>query len=139
MVFLAGSIGQGKAAHWQAEAIVQLRASHPDVVVANPRRARWDSSWAQTLDHPAFVDQVEWELDHLLEADQVLFVFDGDTLSPVTLLELGLVLGQHPDRVTVVCPPHFWRHGNVAITARRFGVPVFATLEEGLHQVRSRL
>lgn len=139
LIFLAGSIEQGRAESWQTGVAEQLLANHPHLTVANPRRQAWDSSWLQTPEHPAFAEQVNWELEHLLKADQVLFVFDGNTQSPVTLLELGLMLGQHPERVTIVCPTHFWRYGNVAITASRFGVPVLSSIGEGVQQVLSRL
>lgn len=139
LVFLAGSIEQGTAAQWQPIVAERLLDVFPDVVVANPRREQWDVSWPQTKDHPAFVEQVNWELDHLLGVTEALFVFDPATQSPVTLLELGLLLGLHPERVTLVCPARFWRHGNVLITAERFGVEVFEDMESGIGQVLDRL
>lgn len=138
-VFLAGSIEQGRAVQWQAEAAERLLAERPDVLIANPRRLHWDASWPQDRDFAPFHEQVSWELDHLLGADRVLFAFDPATQSPVTLLELGLVLGRHPERTSIACPPGFWRRGNVQITAALFSVPMFDTLNEALADVLLRL
>ena len=69
-VFLAGSIEMGVAEDWQAK--VSAALAPLDVLVLNPRRSNWDSSWAQTIDNPPFREQVEWELDALDAADVVL-------------------------------------------------------------------
>lgn len=139
MVFLAGSIEQGQASLWQSRAIQRLLNERPDVLVANPRRENWNNQLAQGENNSEFVEQVNWELDHLAQADQVLFVFDPSTRSPVTLLELGLTLGRAPKRVVVACPRAFWRSGNVWITARREGVPLFENMEDALGEVIRRL
>lgn len=139
IVFLAGSIEQGKATLWQARAIQRLLHERPDVLVANPRRDHWDSALAQHDQTAVFTEQVNWELDHLTQADQVLFVFDPATQSPITLLELGLMLGRAPARVVVACPRAFWRSGNVWITARRYGAPLFEDMEAALGEILRRL
>lgn len=139
LVFLAGSIEQGAASFWQEVAAQQLLAARPGVLVANPRRESWNSQWDQTEDHAAFHEQVTWELDHLERADQVLFVFEPGTRSPVTLLELGLMLGRSPGRVVVACPRAFWRSGNVWITAHRAGAPLFENQEAALACILRRL
>lgn len=139
LVFLAGSIEQGKATHWQAAVTQRLLAVRPDLVIANPRRASWDASWSQDDDNPELVHQINWELDHLLAGGHALFVFDPATQSPITLLELGLLLATAPHRVTVVCPKGFWRRGNVVVTARRFGVQVLETIDQGIEHLLTSL
>jgi hypothetical protein len=32
------------------------------ILVLNPRREDWDSSWIQSIDNPQFREQVEWEI-----------------------------------------------------------------------------
>lgn len=87
-VFLAGSIEMGSAVDWQTVVTGALRDM--DIVVLNPRREAWDSSWPQSADFAPFREQVEWELDALEKADLILFYFAPETKSPITLLELGL-------------------------------------------------
>lgn len=132
MVFLAGSIEMGLAEDWQKGLAQRLLAVDPTLVVANPRRANWDSSWAQSIGNPPFNEQVTWELDHLERSDLVVFHFQPGTQSPITLLELGKHLAR-PDAAQstlVSCPEGFWRKGNVDIVCHRAGVsPPFLSLE----------
>ena len=87
-VFLAGSIETGKAVDWQTEITNRL----DNVNIVNPRRDDWDSSWIQDISNPQFREQVEWEYDGIKKSDLVVFFFDPKTKSPITLLELGVVL-----------------------------------------------
>lgn len=117
-IFLAGSIEMGKAEEWQDRAIKEL--SSMPVAVFNPRRKDWDSSWEQRIDNPQFFEQVSWELSQLERCDIAFFYFQPGTMSPVTLMELGYVLGRDDYReVIVVCPEGFWRKGNVDIISTR--------------------
>lgn len=124
-VFLAGSIEMGTAEPWQDRLIDRL--SHMDVQIYNPRRPDWDSSWVQSKDNPQFREQVEWELSHLAWANVAAFYFDPNTKSPITLMELGLMIPN--SKVVLCCPPGFWRKGNVDIVAERWGVPVWTTFD----------
>jgi hypothetical protein len=129
-VFLAGSIEMGKAEDWQAIVIRQLAGY--DVNILNPRRPDWDSTWVQDESFAPFRDQVLWEQEGLHRAEITIFNFCADTKSPITLLELGIALGrikQYP-YVHVCCPRAFYRHSNVAITCKFFGVNVHETLSE---------
>ena len=136
-VFLAGSIEMGVAEDWQAK--VSAALSVMDVLVLNPRRANWDSSWAQTIDNPPFREQVEWELAALDAADVVLMYFDPATKSPITLLELGIHAAANPEKLAVCCPQGFWRKGNVDIVCNRYGVQQAETLESLIAQTLQRL
>jgi hypothetical protein len=132
VVFLGGSIEMGKAIDWQSTVSAALLEQHPDLFIANPRRQDWDSSWEQSIHNPQFNEQVNWELDHLERADLVVFFFQPDTYSPITLLELGKRL-EHPAahaNTLVCCPPGFWRRGNVEIVCDRSRVPLLSSLEE---------
>lgn len=136
LVFLAGSIEMGKAENWQKNLIHEFRDDE-DVTFLNPRRDDWDSSWKQSRDDPRFVQQVQWELDGIDSVDIVFFYFDPNTMAPVSMAELGYVLGgvshgeRDPYQIVVVCPDGFWRQGNVDIMCDRVGVTVHRTLEEG--------
>lgn len=132
-IFLAGSITG--AADWQA--LVAEALKEYNVCLLNPRRVDWDASWKATIDEPQFVEQVEWELNHLFLADMIIMYFVPGTLSPITLLELGL----HSDNpsLKVCCPTGFWRKGNVDIVCSAYVIPNFNTLEEMIEDVKKKL
>ena len=127
-VFLAGSIEMGKAERWQDAIAKALDGT--DILVLNPRRSDWDSSWEQSMSHPQFREQVEWELNALERADKVLMYFAPDTMAPITLLEFGLYAKSHPEKLVVYCPDGYWRKGNVDITCNMYGVHQVDTLEK---------
>ncbi len=129
-VFLAGSIEMGTARDWQRD-VVRRYANFERVVFFNPRRDDWDSSWAQTVDNPKFLEQVNWELEHILDVNVVFFYFDPETKAPVSMMELGFALGVDDTEFVIVCPPGFWRRGNIEIMANLCGEVVYDTLEEG--------
>ena len=84
-----------------------------------------------------------WELDYADSVQTVFFYFDPDTLSPISLLELGLqARGNRKgdfDRVLVCCPPGFWRYGNVDQVCKRHGIQLFDHLEDAILDLRTRI
>lgn len=134
-VFLGGSIEMGTARMWQED--VAKFFEKANVILLNPRRDNWDSSWEQDISNPQFAEQVNWELDMIDLADMVLMYFDPATKSPISLLELGYLATS--DRLIVVCPQGFWRKGNVDVICQREGITVFETLDEALIQLKSDL
>jgi hypothetical protein len=134
-VFLAGSIEMGAAEDWQAQ--VERALQDLDVVLLNPRREEWDSSWVQSIGNAQFREQVEWELAGLEYATVVAMYFAPATKAPVTLLELGLCA--RGGRLVVCCPEGYWRRGNVEVVCHRYGVPLVSTLAELVAEVRRRV
>jgi hypothetical protein len=135
-VFLAGSIEMGAAEKWQ-ELIANSMSDVSDVVILNPRRDDWDSSWEQRADRPQFSGQVSWELDMLEAADMVVMYLAPGTHSPVSLLELGLCA--RSGKLMVCCPEGFWRRGNVEMVCRRHRVPLFDSLDCMIAELRERV
>lgn len=125
VVFLAGSIEMGAAENWQEQVIEAL--ADESCLILNPRRKDWDSSWVQHKSNPQFNQQVTWELQGLERASVVAMYLSPGTVSPISLLETGLHLG---DRLVMCCPPGFARKGNIDITCARYGVPVLESLVE---------
>lgn len=136
-VFLAGSIDMGAAIDWQKEVAKGLEDIQ-ELIILNPRRDDWDSSWVQDISDPKFNEQVTWEMNNIEEADLVLFYFDPNGKAPITLLELGLVLGGW-QKAIVCCPKGYWRRGNVQIACARNYVPLVETLEELIACARGEL
>jgi hypothetical protein len=125
-IFLGGSIEMGTAEDWQTRLVHELEGRN--VVLLNPRREQWDASWEQSINNPLFKEQVTWELDALDKADLVVFYFDPNTKSPITLMELGLIASYH--NAIVCCPDGFWRKGNVEIVCERFEIELVHTFTE---------
>ncbi len=135
-IFLAGSIEMGAAENWQ-EVIEDTFRHKSDLVIFNPRRDDWDSSWVQKESNGQFNYQVNWELDKLTEADIIFMYFAPDTKSPISLLELGLYADSK--KMIVVCPDSFWRKGNVDIVCNRYDIPIYEALDKGIGALRTRL
>ncbi len=135
-LFLAGSIEQDRAPNWQAAGIrfftnnVDLK----NLVIVNPRRASWDPTLEQTIANPIFKGQVVFELERLERADAVVMWLEPGTLSPISLLELGLLCGWSSsgnlNKLVVGCPQGFWRKGNVDVVCERYKVKVVDTPAE---------
>jgi len=121
IVFLAGSIEMGAAEDWQQKLYSNI-GSLGNCTFLNPRRKDWDSSWKQEKTHAEFRRQVEWELEALDWCDIIALWLCPGTVSPISLLELGLHL--RSGKLIIGCPPGFARKGNVDITAERYGVAV---------------
>lgn len=131
-IFLAGSIDNGAASLWAQTVISHLKDT--DVILYNPRRKVWDPAMEQSIANPIFVEQVEWELQHLTECDIPFFYFEPGSLSPITLQELGFICGlnTNPFPPIVCCPDGFWRKGNVEIMCSMYGLPVYNDLSSAL-------
>lgn len=129
-VFLAGSIEMGKAEDWQTKVQDSLNDLHY-ITILNPRRDDWDSSWVQSIENDKFREQVNWELYGIENANLVAMYFSPGTMSPISLLELGLrINNQQSKKIVVCCPKGYERKGNVDIVCKRHSVPQVETLDE---------
>ena len=132
IIFLAGSIEMGKAENWQEEIIEVLKESQLNIentIDLNPRRKDWDFSWNQSIKNSNFREQVEWELTGIFDANLVIFYFDPNTQSPITLMELGYVVEKH-EQVIVCCPNEYYRKGNVEIFCEYNNIHLTHTKED---------
>jgi len=139
-IFLAGSIEMGKAINWQSAMAAAL--SHLPITILNPRRDDWDGSWKQDIENKQFKEQVDWEMDNLNKADVIALYFQPDTMSPISLLELGMHAhdaGIAGKKLVVCCPEGFWRRGNVQIVCHRYGIELVSTREELIEKVKAKL
>jgi len=126
-LFLAGSIEMGKAENWQQK-IEKFLEPINDLIILNPRRDDWNSSWVQSIEHPAFREQVEWELISQEIADVIAMYFSPGTKSPITLLELGLFA--RSGKLIICCPEGFWRKGNVDIVCKKYKIQQADSLQQ---------
>lgn len=122
-IFLAGTIDMGVGEDWQAEMQDSFAAKQGRFILFNPRQEHWDASREGEMDY-----QVNWELEHLEAADYIIMNILGGSQSPISLLELGLFA--RSGKMAVSCDSSFYRYDNVRITCERFGVPLYASLDE---------
>ena len=125
-VFLAGSIEMGKAENWQDSLGKFLEEK--GYIIFNPRRDDWDSAWIQTYENPQFFQQVHWELNALRVSDLIIMNFIPDTISPISLLELGLFATSK--KIKVICPEGYFRKGNVEVICAEYGIPLYNSIEQ---------
>ncbi|KAI0794090.1 hypothetical protein C8Q74DRAFT_1246777 [Fomes fomentarius] len=134
-VFLAGSIEMGKAEEWQIGITEELQ--HLPITILNPRRLKWDSDMTQRKSNPEFNYQVNWELDCQKEADIIAMYLQPKTMSPISLLELGIFADSK--KLIVCCPVEFYRRGNVEIVCERHHVPLFDNYADFVTRVTEEL
>lgn len=140
IIFLAGSIEMGKAENWQQEIIEALSIStlnEDRTIILNPRRKDWDSSWKQSISNTNFREQVEWELCGIEDANLVIFYFDPNTQSSITLMELGTIVNSNTTKAIVCCPNGYWRKGNVEVFCEWAGIDLYHTKEEFLEDLKT--
>jgi|LauGreDrversion4_2_1035121.scaffolds.fasta_scaffold03413_19 hypothetical protein len=139
-IFLAGSIEMGKAIDWQTDVSEKLKSFNSldgFITIFNPRRDAWDLSWEQSENNTEFRNQVNWELNKLEESDIIFLNFIEDTMSPISLLELGHFASS--GKLIVCAPKGFYRRGNVEIVCSRMGIPLFENFEDALSSLSSRI
>ncbi len=134
-VFLAGSIEMGKAEQWQIAITEELQ--HLPITILNPRRIKWDNTIEQSKSNPEFNYQVTWELDCQEKADIIAMYLQPKTLSPISLLELGIFADTK--KLIVCCPVDFHRRGNVEIVCERHHIPLFDKYPEFVTGVADEL
>ena len=132
-IFLAGTIDNGNSENWQSEIIESLKEH--DITIFNPRRKEWDSSWEQKESNPEFNQQVSWELQCLEKSDLIVMYFAPNSLSPISLLEMGLF----HKKMIVCCPEGFYRKGNVDIVCTRYGITKVKTMDALIDFIKKEL
>lgn len=132
-LFLASSIEMGLAELWQDKVVSALKEEYN---IFNPRRNSWNNTWEQSITNPEFVKQVTWELNSLDEADTILFYFDPNTKSPISLLELGIYINTNKI-LYVVCPKGFYRKGNVDIVCNKYYQDVYEDLNQVINLLKN--
>ena len=96
-IFLAGSIDQPVKNNWRELAIAHIQTSwfgtptnRSSITVYSPRRS--DDVWTTDMEN----EQAAWDTSMLSMVDYIILHLTGTTISPVSLLELGL-FARHPN------------------------------------------
>jgi hypothetical protein len=72
------------------------------------------------------------EMSHI-----IVMVFDPNTLSPISMFELGLHAKEQ--KLVVLCPEGFWRKGNVDVVCEYYGINQVDTFDELIEFIRSTI
>lgn len=122
-IFLAGTIDMGNSTDWQTMLYEEFRMMNGRFILFNPRQENWDASRPGEMDY-----QVNWELEHLEEADMIIMYILGSSKSPISLLEMGLHARSR--KMYVICEEDFYRFDNVRITCSFYDIPLFTSLDD---------
>lgn len=124
-VFLGGSIEMGRAELWQPR--VAPRFLDAGISVLDPRRDDWDADLPHdpTPGSP-FEQQVSWELDSIIDRVDLVFfrICGGETTAIISMFEMGVTLEMRKP-VVIQADQDYMRYGNIVISARKYGVPVY--------------
>lgn len=141
-VFLAGTTSATGEADWRESLASALGGQLPpdtarDIVLLNPKRDDWDSTWREDFRDARWAEQVQWELDMQDAAHLVVVFFHGVSPAPISLLELGLCV--RSGRAVVCALDNYSKRGNVEAVCRRYGAVMVNTPEELAAKVAERL
>ena len=125
-VFLAGGISN--CPNWQSEVIKLVEhLEDNELTIVNPRQQDYLFS-----DVEVARKQIEWEYEYLHKVNCVAFWFPKETICPITLFELGYLLGWRSrsaaPRVLIGCHPEY---------SRKFDIEVQVGLREDIQIVNS--
>ncbi len=112
-LFLGGSIDNGSAINWQKEVCKYI---FEDICVYNPRMTIWNPDASK--EELRF--QIAWELEAQEESDECLYYIAKNSISPITLLEIGLF----HKKARVYCDLEYFRHINISATCGRYKIPL---------------
>lgn len=134
-VFLAGPTNPTGEPDWR-ETLTAALIDLP-VVIYNPKRTDWDSTWKEDFSDSRWAEQVEWELEMRRRADIVVVFFHRATLAPISLLEFGLSV--HSGQAIVCAQDGYAKRGNVEAVCRQNGTKLVNSEEDLKNVVIERL
>lgn len=128
-IFLDGTIDNGKSFDWQSYFIKYWNRYNASWDVFNPR---FDKTHDDNFkpDNTELIKQINWEQIHLKLADVIIFNLLPNSLSPISLMELGEYGTDMYKDIHVVCPQSFWRSGNVWEFCKRYDIPVYPCMDD---------
>lgn len=135
-VFIAGTIDNGNSIDWQSRLVSSLSLLDLPVTLYNPRRSNWVIDLApQELEY-----QIDWELQHLENADVIFMHLAPSSVSPISLLEFGLFINK-PNKFILDVSEQYYRKENVIRTANRYRPDIQIThdLQEGILKLKETL
>lgn len=123
-MFLAGSMDYKTTNSWRDHVTSVLKDSY---VILDPTHKNHDN-----LNEEDMKSHIQWELDALAMADNILLNFLPESSSPISLVELGLYVSSN--KMIVVCPEEFYKSKYVYTLCETYNTPIYNTITEALAQ-----
>lgn len=140
-IFLAGSIENGKAEDWQEAFKKELEKTvKKPIGIFNPRRENWDPTWKEGS--PELEAQIEWEIEHLEQANLIVMYLQPGTISPISLFELGLFCKDvyaMRKRMIVLCPSGFHRKTNVDVYCMHYDIMTAKNMKDLIKKTQKEI
>lgn len=136
-VFLAGTIEQGNSRDWQKIAFDKIMYNE-NIAIISPRRDDWDAKWVQKISNNDFVTQVLWEQEAIKRATHVLFNFEPETISLISMGEFFQCIALNKNMV-VCCPEEYRGYGNISVMCAANNVSLYHTLDQATDHLNTLL
>ena len=107
-IFLAGSI-DFSSKNWRQRVVRKLGDKY---LYFDPTNCNYDNLSTQEMEN-----HIKWEFEAMQRADIVLLNLLPNSLSPISLVELGLNI--HLGKLLVICPKEFYKSVYVHLIDRR--------------------
>ncbi|KAH6950394.1 hypothetical protein BKA56DRAFT_535119, partial [Ilyonectria sp. MPI-CAGE-AT-0026] len=134
-IFLAGNTSATAEPSWR-QTLIDGLSSHA-VTIFDPTRDDWDSTWKEDASDTRWAEQIRWELDMQDTADIIVILFNGVTLAPISLAELGMSIKSGR---TIVCAlDGYAKKGYVEEVCRKYDGTFVRSEEELERAVIDRL
>lgn len=123
-IFLAGSMDLEKSVGWRKKVVNQL-SKDEKYCFLDPTHIKHDFLSASKMEA-----HVLWELNALELADRILLVFLKESLSPISLVELGLYV--RTKKMIVVCPKEFYKIDYITVLCKKYQTTLVHSLEQAI-------
>ncbi len=123
-IFLAGSMAIGDRMNWRTRAINTFEKRYHLFDPTNVHHA--------DLNDSEMSKHIKWEWEALKHSDAILFNFNAESKSPISLLELGMYI--RSEKIVVVCPKEFYQSHYIETLCSEEQVPLFQSIEEVLNR-----
>jgi hypothetical protein len=125
-VFLAGSMDYKSSSSWRDKVINEFDDKNKNFF--DPTNIDHDE-----LNESEMESHIQWELEAMSMADKIVLNFLPDSLSPISLVELGLYV--QSEKLVVVCPKEFYQSNYVYVLCEKYNTPAYPNIDEALNRL----
>lgn len=122
-IFLAGSMVTEPEVNWRQTVVNNLQESYHFLDPTNPNH--------NSLGDVEMREHIKWEFNGLRIADYIILNFLPDSLSPISMVELGMYIATR--KLIVVCPKEFYKWRYIDTLCKEYNTPIFNQLEDVLN------
>lgn len=121
-LFLAGSMDLERGSTWRSFLIMKL-SDNENFHFLDPTNKNHD-----ILTDGEMEAHVGWELQAMKMSDRIVLNFLTDSLSPISLIELGMYVASN--KMVVVCPLEFYKRKYIETLCNTYQTPIVSSLDE---------